>query len=97
MDLSSNQFSGAIPKTLAELTNLEKLMLEENKLKGEIPTQLGELTELSSLSLFWNGLTGEMPNEICARRDGGELHTLEADCNENRGKVTCECCTRCLH
>ncbi|MBA0771121.1 hypothetical protein Gotri_019641, partial [Gossypium trilobum] len=61
IDLSSNQFSGEIPKMLGDLSELESLDLSSNKLEGKIPTELKNLGFLEILNLSQNNLKGHIP------------------------------------
>lgn len=51
LDLSYNNFSGAIPKEISQLKALLSLNLKSNELTGEIPQSIGELTNLQVLDL----------------------------------------------
>ncbi|XP_049410718.1 receptor-like protein 43 [Solanum stenotomum] len=64
IDLSSNHFEGAIPKTLKDLRSFWLLNLSHNNLKGDIPSELGKLNMLEALDLSWNRLTGKIPQEL---------------------------------
>ncbi|KAH9685304.1 protein kinase domain-containing protein [Citrus sinensis] len=64
LSLSSNYFSGTIPKEIGNLTKLTRLNLRQNKLQGEIPEELGNLAELEMLWLQNNSLTGTIPSSI---------------------------------
>ena len=65
IDLSSNQISGIIPKSIGYLSNLTHLSLNANYLSGEIPSEIGELKKLIFLDLSHNRkLNGEIPAEI---------------------------------
>ncbi|XP_049344643.1 receptor-like protein 9DC3 [Solanum verrucosum] len=64
IDLSSNHFEGAIPKTPKDLRSLWLLNLSHNNLKGDIPRELGKLNMLEALDLSWNQLTGKIPQEL---------------------------------
>ncbi|XP_060968873.1 receptor-like protein 33 [Cannabis sativa] len=64
IDLSSNNFSGQIPKIIGSLKALYSLNLSNNALTGHIPPSLGTLTELESLDLSQNHLSGEIPGEL---------------------------------
>ncbi|KAK7256352.1 hypothetical protein RIF29_29794 [Crotalaria pallida] len=62
LDLSSNDFAGEIPQSLANCTYLNILKLDRNQLKGHIPAQLAQLPRLKSFSVANNLLTGRVPN-----------------------------------
>jgi Leucine-rich repeat (LRR) protein len=67
--LHSNQFTGEIPSTIGNLTNLYDLNLHSNQFTGEIPSTIGNLTNLYNLNLHSNQLTREIPEEICNQGD----------------------------
>ena len=64
LNLESQGLTGSIPPELAQLTNLEELLLSFNRLTGDIPAELGGLTNLTKLHLRYNDLTGEIPPEL---------------------------------
>ncbi|TYH10134.1 hypothetical protein ES288_A07G154600v1 [Gossypium darwinii] len=61
LSLSNNNFSGAMPWDLVQLSSLEVLELSSNSLSGEILPDLAELKHLSALRLDHNKLTGQIP------------------------------------
>ncbi|KAJ0772114.1 putative leucine-rich repeat-containing, plant-type, leucine-rich repeat domain superfamily [Helianthus annuus] len=61
LDLSSNKFSGPIPKELMGLAGLRWLNLSGNHLTGRIPEEIGKMTSLESLDLSLNQLEGKIP------------------------------------
>ncbi|KNA13589.1 hypothetical protein SOVF_115320 [Spinacia oleracea] len=72
LDVGNNQFTGLVPKVLANLsTNLIEIWIEGNQVTGGIPVGLGNLNNLRILSMKSSGLTGTVP------RDLGELQNLE--------------------
>ncbi|KAM3224299.1 hypothetical protein ACQJBY_057596 [Aegilops geniculata] len=64
IDLSSNQFSGFIPRSISNLTSLHVVNLSCNAFGGKIPRELGQLARIESLDLSWNHLVGEIPQEL---------------------------------
>ena len=56
-----NSLTGAIPRELGDLSNLEELDLSGNSLTGDIPPELGDLSNLAQLFLDSNSLTGKIP------------------------------------
>ena len=64
LDLSFNGLSGTIPSEMANLTNLESLVLRSNQLSGTIPPELFKLTNLVRLDLSYNRLSGTIPSEM---------------------------------
>lgn len=64
LDLSSNGFTGYIPRSIGNMTELTEIYLSNNDLEGEIPTELGNLLNLETLSIAEMGLTGLIPPTI---------------------------------
>ncbi|KAH6798256.1 hypothetical protein C2S52_022810 [Perilla frutescens var. hirtella] len=64
IDFSCNNFSGAIPETVGNLSSLYVLNFSQNSFSGAIPRSIGKLTELGSLDLSTNQLTGAIPQEL---------------------------------
>jgi len=58
------RFTGPIPTSLGNLTQLTELRLEGGTLSGPIPSSLGNLTQLRSLVLSGNDLTGSIPASL---------------------------------
>ncbi|KAK1412428.1 hypothetical protein QVD17_33673 [Tagetes erecta] len=61
IDISNNQFSGEIPRTIGQLKALYILNVSHNNFTGSIPASLGNLSQLESLDMSSNKLTGEIP------------------------------------
>lgn len=64
LDLSSNSFTGEIPKPIGKLQGLQQLNLSHNFLTGHIQSSLGFLTNLQSLDMSSNMLTGRIPVQL---------------------------------
>lgn len=64
IDLSSNNFSGEIPKELTSLVELGSLNLSGNHFTGSIPESIGDMKQLESLDLSRNSLSGQIPNSF---------------------------------
>ncbi|KAK3411790.1 hypothetical protein EUGRSUZ_I00550 [Eucalyptus grandis] len=64
IDLSSNNFSGAIPETIGSLKQLKLLNLSNNMLSGPLPPFLANLTNLEALDLSQNQLSGEISQDL---------------------------------
>ncbi|XP_058201784.1 receptor-like protein 9DC3 [Rhododendron vialii] len=64
IDLSSNNFSGEIPKAIGKLNSLIVLNFSHNSLTGYIPESLGGLTSIESLDISSNHLTGRIPSQL---------------------------------
>ncbi|XP_024983439.1 receptor-like protein EIX2 [Cynara cardunculus var. scolymus] len=61
LDLSSNKFSGSIPRELMSLRALQSLNLSRNQLTGRIPENIGDLKLLASFDVSLNQLSVELP------------------------------------
>ncbi|KAK3131039.1 hypothetical protein QOZ80_6BG0501230 [Eleusine coracana subsp. coracana] len=59
--LGTNQLSGRIPASIANLTQLYRLELDQNLLEGTVPADLERLTSLLFFSVYQNRLSGEVP------------------------------------
>uniref|UniRef100_A0A2K1Y7Z1 Leucine-rich repeat-containing N-terminal plant-type domain-containing protein n=1 Tax=Populus trichocarpa TaxID=3694 RepID=A0A2K1Y7Z1_POPTR len=64
LDLSSNSFTGEIPKLIGKLKGLQQLNLSHNYLTGHIQSSLRILNNLESLDLSSNLLTGRIPIQL---------------------------------
>ncbi|KAI4381755.1 hypothetical protein MLD38_007800 [Melastoma candidum] len=64
LDLSTNLFSGGIPRALANLSQLTLINLSHNLLDGQIPATFGALQKLQYLWLDNNSLEGTLPSAI---------------------------------
>lgn len=79
MDLDNNQLSGAIPKELGNISNLNHLRLNNNRLSGTLPAELGNLEKLRVLELNYNQLNGTIPTSI-----GNLSMLIHLDLSHNR-------------
>jgi RHS repeat-associated protein len=61
LQLSNNQFTGNIPDSFKNFSNLQNLYLNGNKLTGPIPASLGNLINLQIFYVSNNELSGEIP------------------------------------
>ncbi|KAL2986713.1 hypothetical protein AAZX31_12G223200 [Glycine max] len=64
MHLTSNNFTGELPETLAKLTTLTELRLSDNNFSGKIPDFIHRWTNLVLLSIQGSGLSGPIPSGI---------------------------------
>jgi hypothetical protein len=71
IDLSSNQLTGKLPQSFANLTGLKTLHLQENQFKGSI-NALRDLPQIDDVNVANNQFTGWIPNEL---KNIGNLET----------------------
>ncbi|KAI7728649.1 hypothetical protein M8C21_007269 [Ambrosia artemisiifolia] len=65
LHLGSNKFTGLVPKTFRNLTNVFTLDIGHNYLSGRIPKFLGDLSKLRILLLGNNDFSGSIPRQLC--------------------------------
>ncbi|CAE6151844.1 unnamed protein product [Arabidopsis arenosa] len=82
--LQNNGFTGKIPPTLSNCSELVSLHLSFNYLSGTIPSSLGSLSKLRDLKLWLNMLEGEIPQELMYVKT---LETLILDFNDLTGEI----------
>ncbi|ESR55508.1 hypothetical protein CICLE_v10024538mg, partial [Citrus x clementina] len=83
-DLSNNKFSGPIPLSFGNLSNLIYLYLYGNSLSGSMPSSIGKLKSLNDLQLNDNQLIGYIPRSF-SNLTG--LSTLRLSENELFGSI----------
>ncbi|CAN1344622.1 Receptor-like protein EIX2 [Linum perenne] len=66
IDLSWNNFSGEIPKQIANLVALHYLNLSHNSFSGSIPGNLDAMASLESLDMSENQLSGPIPSGMAS-------------------------------
>ncbi|XP_061981435.1 cuscuta receptor 1-like [Populus nigra] len=71
IDLSNNNFVGAIPSEFGNLSEILSLNLSHNNLNGSIPATFANLKHIESLDLSYNNLNGAIPPQLA------EVTTLE--------------------
>ncbi|XP_038875877.1 leucine-rich repeat protein 1-like [Benincasa hispida] len=84
VDLGNANLSGRLVPQLANLPNLQYLMVYDNNLSGSIPREIGMLTNLKSLFLYNNNFSGPLPPSL------GNLSSLlffEAQGNSFSGMI----------
>ncbi|CAL9087362.1 unnamed protein product [Musa acuminata var. zebrina] len=60
----SQNLSGTLSGRIANLTNLQQVLLQNNNISGELPPELGLLPKLQSLDLSNNGFSGSVPASL---------------------------------
>ncbi|CAO1945007.1 unnamed protein product [Urochloa humidicola] len=83
LNLSGNQLSGGIPRSVAKLTHLNQMDISRNQLTGAIPAELGAMTVLNVLDLSSNKLSGAIPPALMNLK----LSSLNLSSNQLSGQV----------
>ncbi|CAO2178320.1 unnamed protein product [Urochloa humidicola] len=83
LNLSGNQLSGGIPRSVAKLTHLNQMDMSRNQLTSAIPAELGSMPSLNVLDLSSNKLSGAIPPELAKRN----LYPLNLSSNQLSGQV----------
>ncbi len=68
INLGGNLLSGTIPLELAQLPELEQVLLSDNVLRGTLPAQLAQASSLALLDVANNVLNGSLPEQWCDSR-----------------------------
>lgn len=84
LDLSYNNVSGELPKSIDNLKFLRKLGLRQCNFNGPIPVSLGNLTQLTDLDLSENHFSGEIPSSLSNLK---MLSYLGLEYNNLNGKI----------
>ncbi|KAI5560272.1 hypothetical protein BDE02_16G036600 [Populus trichocarpa] len=64
IDLSNNNFGGAIPQEFGNLSEIRSLNLSHNNLTGSMPATLSNLKQIESLDVSYNNLNGAIPPQL---------------------------------
>lgn len=84
LDLRLNSLSGELPSEVAQLQELQYLVLADNNLTGRIPKGFGSLASLLILDLSGNMLTGDIPGDLA---NLGNLKELLLSNNHLSGRI----------
>ncbi|CAN0926364.1 Probable LRR receptor-like serine/threonine-protein kinase At3g47570 [Linum grandiflorum] len=84
LDLSRNQFTGALSIEVRNLKNLGILNLSHNMLSGNIPSSLGGCISLEYLYLQGNRLQGAIPSSLSSLR---AIQELDLSFNDLSGQI----------
>jgi hypothetical protein len=84
IDVSDNEFHGAIPKSIGDLGLLNGVNMSHNAFSGPIPPQFGALNQLESLDLSSNNLSWEIPQGLASLNF---LSMLNLSYNELVGRI----------
>ena len=83
-DLSSNNITGQIPRSIGTMSTLRLLNLSHNQLEGRIPASLCAISTLEQLDLANNNLNGSIPEELSKLH---ELAILDVSSNILYGEI----------
>ncbi|GAY48609.1 hypothetical protein CUMW_113020 [Citrus unshiu] len=78
-------YCGNIPSKIGELSNLNKLLVENTYLSGSIPWSLYNISSLERIDLSSNSLSGTLPNDMCIRLP--KLETLYLGASQFFGHI----------
>lgn len=81
---SQNTFTGMIPATIYEASNITHFDLHSNHLKGVIPNGISSLSNIQYLNLQGNELTGSLPGQMNSLK---KLETLALSHNKLKGSI----------
>ena len=84
LDLSANQFTGALPMEIGNFKNLEYLDISENKFFGKIPTSLGSCVKLETLAMSESLFQGIVPFSLESLQG---LENLDLSNNNLSGQI----------
>ncbi|XP_074311944.1 putative LRR receptor-like serine/threonine-protein kinase At1g06840 isoform X5 [Silene latifolia] len=82
LQLDQNNLSGTIPKTFANMKNMEHFHLDNNSFSGQLPSELSQLKNLVHLLLDNNNFSGNLPSQFYAL---SKLEILQLDNNHFDG------------
>ncbi|XP_057988900.1 protein STRUBBELIG-RECEPTOR FAMILY 5 isoform X2 [Hevea brasiliensis] len=84
LDFSNNGFSGNVPYSISQMTELEYLNLGHNQLKGQLSDMFQKLPKLKTLDLSYNSLSGNLPHSFASL---SKLNTLHLQNNQFTGSI----------
>lgn len=87
LNLSHNNFTGALLNSIRRFTSLRMLDISFNNLIGSIPPGIGNLTSLVSLDLSDNDISGHLPTEVMHLLS---LASLDLSSNRLSGSIPAE-------
>ncbi|KAJ6806599.1 protein STRUBBELIG-RECEPTOR FAMILY 5-like [Iris pallida] len=84
LNLAGNTFTGGIPYSISQMSNLEYVNLGHNQLNGQLTDMFGNLPKLSELDLSFNQLSGNLPQSFGSLKS---LKTLYVQNNQLSGSI----------
>ncbi|KAF8027074.1 hypothetical protein BT93_E0098 [Corymbia citriodora subsp. variegata] len=88
--LGSNQFTGPIPDSLSNVTNIAEIDIPDNNFTGRVPASFGGLQNLSWLGLGYNFLGNDATDGLSFLADlanCSNLETLDLQYNQFEGEL----------
>ncbi|XP_020109066.1 protein STRUBBELIG-RECEPTOR FAMILY 5 isoform X2 [Ananas comosus] len=79
INLARNAFTGGVPYSISQMTDLEYLNVASNQLNGQLTDMFGKLPKLSVLDLSFNRFSGSLPQSF---RSLSSLKTLYLQNNQ---------------
>ncbi|KAI8024491.1 Protein NSP-INTERACTING KINASE 3 [Camellia lanceoleosa] len=84
LGLPSQSFTGTLSPSIANLSNLQSVLLQNNAISGPIPAAIGKLEKLQTLDLSSNNFNGEIPSSL---GDLKNLNYLKLNNNSLTGSI----------
>ncbi|XAR48087.1 Non-specific serine/threonine protein kinase [Bertholletia excelsa] len=84
LGLPSQGLSGTLSPGIANLSNLQAVLLQNNAISGPIPASIGKLEKVQTLDLSGNEFNGELPSSLGALKN---LNYLRLNNNSLTGPI----------
>ncbi|THF98901.1 hypothetical protein TEA_022108 [Camellia sinensis var. sinensis] len=84
LGLPSQSLTGTLSPSIANLSNLQSVLLQNNAISGHIPVAIGKLEKLQTLYLSSNKFNGEIPSSL---GDLKNLNYLKLNNNSLTGSI----------
>ncbi|KAL7261140.1 hypothetical protein ACSBR1_006729 [Camellia fascicularis] len=84
LGLPSQSLTGTLSPSIANLSNLQSVLLQNNAISGPIPAAIGKLEKLQTLDLSSNKFNGEIPSSL---GDLKNLNYLKLNNNSLTGSI----------
>jgi Leucine-rich repeat (LRR) protein len=84
IDLNGYGLIGALPSSMADLPNLQRILMQDNGLDGALPASLGNLVNLREIDLARNRLNGPLPSAFSSLRS---LQRMDLASNQFTGPL----------
>uniref|UniRef100_A0A0E0B6J8 Protein kinase domain-containing protein n=1 Tax=Oryza glumipatula TaxID=40148 RepID=A0A0E0B6J8_9ORYZ len=84
LNLRGNAFSGGVPYSISQMTDLETLNLGKNQLSGQLTDMFSQLPKLTTMDLSFNSFSGNLPPSFQYLKN---LKTLDVESNQFSGHI----------